>query len=172
MSFVNLFAFAFWFYMTVNGMLTDPRGTMQLVLAPVRFLRTIGLRIVWSVVALFLFVKFLYDGMNYFYLMVTGGLLPSIAAANPVPVLLSDDYGWLRVVHPPPVETRLLEAFWNGTLFRVLVAETKHAMSSCSPTLLPPPLPAQPEPAQVPLPLPAETRAALRRAAGLPPELE
>ncbi|KAG0008197.1 hypothetical protein BGZ81_004253, partial [Podila clonocystis] len=60
----------------------------------------------------------------------------------------------------------------NGTLFKVLVAEIKYATCSYSPTLLPPPLPLQPEPTQVPLPIPAETRAALRRAAGLPPELE
>ncbi|KAF9271476.1 hypothetical protein BGZ74_006004, partial [Mortierella antarctica] len=57
----------------------------------------------------------------------------------------------------------------TGRLFKQFVAEIKQAASSSSsltPFLLPP------EPDQVPLPLPVETRAALRRAAGLPPEPE
>ncbi|KAG0011855.1 hypothetical protein BGZ81_001902 [Podila clonocystis] len=133
--FIDLIVLAIGFVFFI-AMLDDSSRTLHLVLAPVRFLRAMGWRIfwsiIWSIVAVVRVVQFFYDSTHYLYFMVTGGPLPSIAAANLVPVLLRDDHGWSRVVRPPPVGTRLLEAFWSGTLFVVLVAEIKHVTSSSS----------------------------------------
>ncbi|KAG0091756.1 hypothetical protein BGZ93_008708, partial [Podila epicladia] len=112
MSFVGMLVFAFWFHAFVVSLLTDPCGTVHRVLAPVRFVHAMGLRMVWATMAVFFTARFMYESSCYLYLMETDGLLPEIAPANPVPVLLSDDRGWSRLVRPPPVETRLLEAFW------------------------------------------------------------
>ncbi|KAG0009122.1 hypothetical protein BGZ82_004194, partial [Podila clonocystis] len=115
MSFIDLIIVVICYVFAIV-MMDDPRRTLHLVLAPMRFLRAMGWHIfwsiVWSIVAFCCIVQFFYDSMHYAYLMVTGGPLPSIDAANPVPVLLSDDQGWSRVVRPPPVKTRLLQAFW------------------------------------------------------------
>ncbi|KAG0337855.1 hypothetical protein BG000_004865 [Podila horticola] len=165
MALLDMIGFSFCLYVIMLSMLTDPHGTLHLVLAPVRFVRALGLRVYWAIVAVIFIAQFLLESSCYLYLAATGGSLPEIAPANPVPVLVSDDRGWSRVMRPPVVEIRLLEAFWASTLFRELVAEIKQAASPSSSTPTVPPLLSEPEPAQVPLPLSPETREALRRAA-------
>ncbi|KAF9302779.1 hypothetical protein BG003_002283, partial [Podila horticola] len=123
MALMDMIGFSICFYVIMVSMLTDPHGTLHRVLAPVRFVRAVGLHVYWAVMAVFFIAQFLYESSCYLFLAATGGSLPEIAPANPVPFLVCDDQGWSRVVRPPIVEVRLLEAFWDGNLFRALVAE-------------------------------------------------
>ena len=66
----------------------------------------------WTVVAALLVVKCLYVASSYLYNLVSGGVLPEIAPTNPVAVLIQDNCGWTRIVYPPLLEARLLQAFW------------------------------------------------------------